>query len=426
MSSRQDLEEFNKQGKPYPVYIVAAQGGGAYAAYHAASLLSSLQEECPLFTQHIFAISAVSGGSVGASLFNSIVRDAERNNAFVYPPSGCFEKQNGGPSLVGAVDTALRSDMWTPLQAALLLPDFIQRFIPTPVYRFDRALALEASVERMSEKLEKSPSYRKAFLKRKSASDRTLARPYMNHWDLAAFKHAPALLLNTTEVNTGNRHVISPFKFSGAGDLKFFGPTDMTTSAPREIPLSTAAILSARFPWVTPAGWLKGAGDVPTQWFVDGGYFENSGVSTAIDLIRHLDTFARREDFRHRVEFQLIILTSPNIRQSYLFAPGELLGPVWTLLNTRTARARNEIGRAIQLASRGAGAAGGPDKVVLVELLTSTDAYELPLGWRLSHLSRDVIQAQNGRNGTCEADDRERVLRGATCLRQLVRSQLKK
>ena len=53
----------------YPVFIVAAQGGGIYAAHNAARFLARMQDLCPGFRQHLFAISAVSGGSVGSATF---------------------------------------------------------------------------------------------------------------------------------------------------------------------------------------------------------------------------------------------------------------------------------------------------------------------------------------------------------------------
>src|SRR5262249_15240194 len=58
---------------PYPVYVIAARGGGIYAAAHTASLLSTLADLYPTFVDHIFAISAVSGGSLGAGIFSALV-----------------------------------------------------------------------------------------------------------------------------------------------------------------------------------------------------------------------------------------------------------------------------------------------------------------------------------------------------------------
>src|SRR5439155_25053767 len=50
----------------YPVVIVAAEGGGIRAAYWTATLLAAIQEREPSFGRHGYAISCVSGGSVGA------------------------------------------------------------------------------------------------------------------------------------------------------------------------------------------------------------------------------------------------------------------------------------------------------------------------------------------------------------------------
>ncbi|WP_340671948.1 hypothetical protein [Bradyrhizobium ottawaense] len=62
------LAEAERLGE-YPVFIVAAQGGGIYAANNAARFLARMQDLCPAFRQHLFAISGVSGGSVGSAIF---------------------------------------------------------------------------------------------------------------------------------------------------------------------------------------------------------------------------------------------------------------------------------------------------------------------------------------------------------------------
>ena len=62
-------------GAKYPVFVVAAQGGGYYAAYHSALFLARLQDQCPQFAEHTFGISSVSGGSLGAAVFSEAVRN---------------------------------------------------------------------------------------------------------------------------------------------------------------------------------------------------------------------------------------------------------------------------------------------------------------------------------------------------------------
>ena len=64
---------YSAENTKYPVYIIAAEGGGIYAAHHAAVWLSRMQDICPSFAQHIFAISGISGGSVGGSVFAGLI-----------------------------------------------------------------------------------------------------------------------------------------------------------------------------------------------------------------------------------------------------------------------------------------------------------------------------------------------------------------
>ncbi|MBB4375109.1 hypothetical protein GGD63_007953 [Bradyrhizobium sp. cir1] len=60
------LEEAKRIGE-YPIFIVAAQGGGIYVANNATRFLARLQDLCPAFRQHLFAIN--DRGSVGSAIF---------------------------------------------------------------------------------------------------------------------------------------------------------------------------------------------------------------------------------------------------------------------------------------------------------------------------------------------------------------------
>ncbi|MEB3255596.1 MAG: hypothetical protein VKJ05_04315, partial [Synechococcaceae cyanobacterium] len=63
---RRQAIEASGGSRKWPLYVVSAQGGGVYAAYHAAKALALISEALPAFPDHLFAISGVSGGSVGA------------------------------------------------------------------------------------------------------------------------------------------------------------------------------------------------------------------------------------------------------------------------------------------------------------------------------------------------------------------------
>ena len=83
----------------------------------------------------------------------------------------------------------------------------------------------------------------------------------------------------------------------GGGSFDFFARLECQ----RGIAASTAAMLSARFPFVTPSGVVTGCGDqhgVPVGQFVDGGYADSSGLITVADLIPAINSALR--DFNAR------------------------------------------------------------------------------------------------------------------------------
>lgn len=158
--NRLDLASFDV----YPVYIVTAQGGGIYAAYQTAVFLSRMQDYCPAFAHHLFAISSVSGGSVGAAIFaaalkkSTAVTAAATNAAWLSDPCPRITDYFGRPlappriavlpgDIEPKISQVLSKDFLSPLVAASLFPDFTQGFLPFPVPYFDRARSLEFSFE---------------------------------------------------------------------------------------------------------------------------------------------------------------------------------------------------------------------------------------------------------------------------------------
>jgi hypothetical protein len=144
LSNRKDLDAYQQSKKPYPVYVIAAQGGGIYAAYHAAAFLAAMQDRCPSFAQHIFAISSVSGGSMGAAVFAGLVSSHGRNTS----SEPCtLDETLPNPVFSQQVDSVLQADFLSPVLAGALFPDFIQQFLPIPIPSLDRARRLERSLE---------------------------------------------------------------------------------------------------------------------------------------------------------------------------------------------------------------------------------------------------------------------------------------
>ena len=184
-------------GQPFPVFIVAAEGGGLRAAYWTAAVLSRLQDQWPLgrenFSDHVFAISGVSGGSVGAAVFASLVARGGPGNAVQKQCRKNYET---------AADCVLADDFLAPTLSFLLFPDAIQRFWPFPFDSSDRARALELAWE---------ASWRDAL------GNDALAAPFLDLWSGPdGTRHdVPSLLLNGTVVEDGRRFRCSLGKAKG-------------------------------------------------------------------------------------------------------------------------------------------------------------------------------------------------------------------
>ena len=191
------------------------------------------------------------------------------------------------------VDEFFDSDFLSPLLAALLFPDFVQHFLPYPIPSFDRAQTLETSIE-------------KAWAHVAPEDPDVFSDDVFSLW--APDGSTPALVMNTTNVKTGIDHAVMPFVRMDEARVPLFDvlrpetgreetpgrAEEPRTPGPRyreTMALSTAAVLSARFPWVFPAGSHDALS------FVDGGYYDNSGLSAAEDIIAILRPQFRNVDF---------------------------------------------------------------------------------------------------------------------------------
>jgi hypothetical protein len=357
LANRPDLDRFSN--KPYPVYIAAAQGGGIYAAYHAATAFTKLTEYFPSFPQHIFAISSVSGGSLGASAFSSLVKFGGIS----------------GKSLSQTASKMFSSDLLTPLLTMGLFPDLIQRFMFFPIYDWDRGTGLEVAFEKAWDKLS-LPN-----------QDNPLRQSFYQHWKPEGI--APALVLNTTVVETGDHLAISPFQ------INLPNKENIAIDEPDlDLKLSTAAGLSARFPYFTPVGWYQRSKDKSKLHLADGGYFDNSGIPTALDIGRSLQ---RLKGYGTTFEIIYLSLIDGQLNEptTQLKSVGlnEVLSPVRALFRARKSRSRSAVELSAFTVNDGI---DDPLKYKfrILFLKKSGDGVKLPLGWLISERSRKFIDRQ--------------------------------
>jgi predicted chitinase len=184
-------------------------------------------------------------------------------------------------------------------------------------------------------------------------------------------------------------------------------------SVPLNPRLSTAAFVSARFPWVSPAATVPAkvdldSGKAEKTRLVDGGYFDNSGVETAVDLLQALEL--NKATDRPKVVVKLVVLGGGRYPVRDSFALGETMEPIRALLSTRESRAYiaiNKASRVLQLQDQSYQRVvnGSPENISTKSLRLvglKKHAYDLPLGWAMSLRTREIIENQSGHFWDCD------------------------
>ncbi len=349
-----------------PLFLVASTGGGIRAAFWTALVLdcafevdaATVTPDTPCLgdrpatfdrSNSLFALSGISGGSVGLATYGAHL----------------VEKAGNGPQASGPsepwLERRLSVDGLSPTGLWWLFVELPRQFLQFQVER-DRSQLLEESWEREWPGSE-------------------LTTGMFELW--REHQQVPLLLLNGTNVADGCRfngsvldaniegrirstcRSLSPFdegQVSAAEKLGSQAGVNAGSLLPatrdladyvcgsRDVPLSSAAFLSARFPFVNPAGRVESACPEKTPgelaYVVDGGYLDTSGASPLIELSQSLVPMIegwnrQQEGARCVVPFFVQIDngfedagSDPAPRR-----PSELTLPLQTVFATRIARA---------------------------------------------------------------------------------------
>jgi hypothetical protein len=420
--AQSDTSTVPAASSPYPVFIVAAAGGGIRAAYWTAAVLGAVTDQVKArpWRDHLYALSGVSGGSLGAAVH---VVD--------------LAADGGDRGYAQRARDMLGQDHLSPVIAFMLYPDLVQRFIPYPIPALDRARALEESWETSA---------------RRSLGTSAFSDSFLALWRGHPYE-VPALLLNSTRVETGQRAIVSNLKLS----RDFLDSVDLLSLAPtagepvpgalkafESLRLSSAVHLSARFTYVSPAARAVRADGALWGRLVDGGYFENSGTATAADLIRaiHLDrnclmtpgcAHVPFAGARRAVPVVLLIENdphAPSICDPY-YGPDKTAGglltevkpPIAALLAAREARGRLSEREILQLVAGPELPSGRCDDGCVLEFTLVRPVSkggqpkpfrsvynDPPLGWSLSESSRTAMDER------LKADDTQQSMQCITDL----------
>lgn len=326
--------------------LIAAEGGASRAAFMTATVIGHLLDRANELNdpaglhspaRRIFALSGVSGGAFAAATIRAAIADAIARQSDAPPCVATHRTWFGS----GRDDDAYRSSWRACLQLLVsgdyLSPVFVgfgfRDYLAPPKWLFgrqswieDRAALLEKAWERHYDYVTSGQGRLETGAACGAETDKGLCRKFGYAGATPEGAWAPLLLLNGASAKTGRRIIASDListradinsegapsrapLYSAAYDLfeilsrgcgeiigkicaaAALGDADQpgARNAP-DIRLSTAALTSARFPIISPVGIAYSfEEEAYGDRIVDGGYFENAGLTTTWDIATALE-----------------------------------------------------------------------------------------------------------------------------------------
>lgn len=336
----------------YPTMVVVmASGGGIKAAYWTTQVLTTLQQEIgEKFSSSIALITAASGGSVGAMYF---VDAYTETGAPPMEKLAAINQAAASPSLAATAWGIIYPDLW---RAAFAVAG---RWQPLQ----DRGWALEQTwAQRLTEPQRTFGDWREGI----------------------AAGWRPPVIFNTTIVETGERLLMTPLDQGSkvTEENVFSRPRYFSTLySGYDIPVVTAARLSATFPYVTPVARAIHTSEERDYHLADGGYYDNFGVVSALEWLNTVLPHAQKLGGRKLLLIQIEAsafdedgLPPPTENAGWLY---NLAGPAITALNVQTTAQQQRNNMEFQLFANAY-------KGVKIHRVKFTFGDNGPLSWQLS------------------------------------------
>lgn len=281
------------------IFFISAEGGACRSGYWTSKVLAKLEDEIPGFSNRIFSYSSVSGGTIGVNSFNAI-RQWKKTTASEMPDSS-------------AVDIFYANDFLAPITGRMVFGEIINLFSPRMIAGFDRAGSLERCWEESFDELGKFNPLRLPFNE--------------------ANQSGPAIFINSTEVETGKRALLSNVAIDS---INFLDVINLQHKLDGDVNYSTAMLFSARFPFFSPAAAIQPSADSTRRHYVDGGYFENMGNLTTMEIIRAITRLNRNKDRKIKPVVIVISNDEPIQKISPVRFANEGLEPLSAFMNVRS------------------------------------------------------------------------------------------
>jgi hypothetical protein len=315
-SRKKEIKAFvaRNPGTPYPVFFVNAYGGGLRATVWTTMVVGTLDSlvkeryheiNTHDFQHYVFSYSGASGGTIGLSLLCNARyqhrQDPVRDTVF-YPVNSL---------------AIYRNDYLTSNIVGLLGRDMLASSLGIAPWA-DRARLMEEDWERHTHAHHLDMKV-------------TLGRMWKGgHYEV------PLLFANTFDVDSGKKGISAPVLLDSL-DFPSTVFLEQEIEDPGDLRLSTAAFLSARFPYVSPTAKLNGK-----HHFTDGGTWDNSGAETSLGVLtvfeRVRSKLIKEDTIFNHIQPQFLSLPNSVQQTEATGKPGNLfepLAPPVGILNSR-------------------------------------------------------------------------------------------
>jgi hypothetical protein len=368
--------------KKQPIYFVLSDGGASRSGYWVSSVLSRFEDSLgSKFSDNLFCLSGASGGSVGNAAYYNLLRFKKAGQNI-----SSFQKES---------KAYLGTDFLSYTLARMLGPDFFRYvFFPflTPVK--DRAFALTSSLEKASPDsalLDTSFQIGFSMLVTQSGHPSSM----------------PILCVNTTRMQDGTPAAISTIKMNEGFFNKRVDVLGLL-GKDEDLKLSSAVVLGASFPYVSPAGRINRLVEAKKKdgtdssyriphYFVDGGYFDNSGAGVVNEMIialnYMLDTSASLKAYKGKLDFYVLHMTNdPSPDGEAILGKvnplvNDLAAPLQTLAGAYGSQTSVNDSRLKNYMQNNF----GPNHYIPFNLYKRKDSMSFSMNWVISRRTRDSM-----------------------------------
>jgi hypothetical protein len=429
------LEKFRASYPSQPLIIVTATGGGLHASVWTATVLAGLEQQfnsldslgpATPFHEHLLLASTVSGGSLGLLTYLDQLQSLQKGQS--------LDAAHSARMINASECSSLEAVAW-----GLVYFDLPKAFVPVIPHCVEPSTGLaDGGVN----DLDKSPLLKDRTWALRKGFARNLHNMYCGSDNngsprnnlavdvamsaniladekkltLASLLEAgvdpriPAFAMNTTTVEGGTRFLLANYavprwSVTGANESypaqsfldKYRDYSDSRISM--DLPLATAAQLSATFPYVSSAARIPEDVDPNGLHFVDGGYYDNDGTASAIEFLRS----ALEKPTKPESALRVILVEIRNSGD-----PGNDLPPesanLWNVLNQLVAplstfwsaghesvTERNRVG--LDLFEKAYGDRVHIERLVFADNNASDRVKTDPLNWSLTPFQRSEVQS---------------------------------